>query len=122
LGQFGSINIPVSAGGVFEFTFGLGGVDSSTPTPATATTVVYNSALVLTCNGASAGSGMNGGSGASLAEGAFNSYSCGGGVGWCQQREKIDWQEPRKFDCWLVRTIFYFLLSSGNFPKLLVSG
>jgi len=27
-------------------------------------------------------------------------------LGWCQQREKIDWQEPSKFDCWLVRTIF----------------
>jgi len=21
------------------------------------------------------------------------------GLGWCWQREKIDWQEPRKFDC-----------------------
>jgi len=60
------------AGGVFEFTFGLGRVDSSMPTPATAITVVYNSAMVLTCNG---------GSGASLVEAAFNSYSCGGGGG-----------------------------------------
>jgi len=23
-------------------------------------------------------------------------------LGWCRQREKIDWQEPRKFDCRLV--------------------
>jgi len=36
-------------------------------------------------------------------------------VGWCRQREKIDWQEPSKFDCWLVRTIFIFV----NFYKKL---
>jgi len=35
--------------------------------------------------------------------------------GWCRQREKIDWQEHRKFDCRLVRTIFIFL----NFLKTL---
>jgi len=35
-GQFGSITIPVSAGGVFEFSYSLGGVDSATPTPAMA--------------------------------------------------------------------------------------
>jgi len=29
-------------------------------------------------------------------------------LGWCRQREKIDWQEPRKFDCRLVRMIFIF--------------
>jgi len=29
-------------------------------------------------------------------------------LGWCQEREKIDWQEVCKFDCWLVRTIFIF--------------
>jgi len=29
-------------------------------------------------------------------------------LGWCRQREKIDWQEARKFDCRLVRTIFIF--------------
>jgi len=40
-----------------------------------------NGALVLTCNGASSGSGMNGGSGATLAKGVFNTYSCGGGGG-----------------------------------------
>jgi len=57
------------------------GVNSSTPTAATATTVTYNGALVLTCNGPTAGSGVNGGPGASLAEGAFSSYSCGGGGG-----------------------------------------
>jgi len=33
----------------------------------------------------------------------------------------MDWQEPRKFDCRLVRTIFNFFLSSINFPKLLAS-
>jgi len=71
-GQFGSITIPVSAGGAFEFSYGLGGVDSTTPTPATATTILYNGALVLTCYG---------GSGASLTEGVFNMYSCGGGGG-----------------------------------------
>jgi len=80
-GQFGSITIPVSSGGAFEFSFGSGGVDSATPTPAMATTILYNGALVLTCNGASSGSRMNGGSGASLAEGVFNTYSCGGGGG-----------------------------------------
>jgi len=31
------------------------------------------------------------------------------------QREKIDWQEPRKFDCRLVRTIFIFLWPSAIF-------
>jgi len=30
------------------------------------------------------------------------------GAGWCWESEKIDWQEPCKFDCQLVRTIFYF--------------
>jgi len=78
LGQFGSITIPVSSRGAFEFSYGLGGVDSTTPTPATATTILYNGALVLTCNGASTGSRMNGGSGVSLAEGVLNMYSCGG--------------------------------------------
>jgi len=38
-------------------------------------------------------------------------------VGWCRQREKMDWQEARKFDCWLVRTIFIFLLYLVNFHK-----
>jgi len=28
--------------------------------------------------------------------------------GRCWQREKIDWQEARKFDCRLVRTIYIF--------------
>jgi len=32
------------------------------------------------------------------------------GLGWFQLREKIDWQEPRKFDCQLVRTIFIFVV------------
>jgi len=40
-GEFGSITIPVSSGGTFEFSYGLGGVDSATPTPATATTILY---------------------------------------------------------------------------------
>jgi len=30
-----------------------------------------------------------------------------GQLGWCREREKIDWQEPHKFDC----NDFYFLLS-----------
>jgi len=34
-------------------------------------------------------------------------------LGWCRQREKIDWQEPRKFDCWLVWTIFIFCCPLG---------
>jgi len=49
--------------------------------------------------------------------GLLFTLSCPRPLGWCQQREKIDWQEPRKFDCRLVR-----MLSSVNFPKLLVSG
>jgi len=32
------------------------------------------------------------------------------GLGWCREREKIDWQEARKFDCRLVRTIFIFVV------------
>jgi len=32
------------------------------------------------------------------------------GLGWCQEREKIDWQEPGKFDCWLVWMIFIFVV------------
>jgi len=31
-------------------------------------------------------------------------------VGWCWEREKIDWQETPKFDCRLVRTIFLFVV------------
>jgi len=40
-------------------------------------------------------------------------------VGWCRQREKIDWQEHRKFD---RADDFYFLLSLANFHKTLASG
>jgi len=40
-------------------------------------------------------------------------------VGWCWEREKIDWQELRKFDCQLVWTIFIFLLSLVNFHNTL---
>jgi len=43
-------------------------------------------------------------------------------LGWCWEREKIDWQEPGKFDCRLVGMIFYFLLSLDNFHKTLASG
>jgi len=32
------------------------------------------------------------------------------GLGWCREREKIDWQEPHKFGCRLVRTIFLFVV------------
>jgi len=27
-------------------------------------------------------------------------FGKGVGLGWCREREKIDWQEPRKFDWW----------------------
>jgi len=33
-------------------------------------------------------------------------------LGRCQDREKFDLQEARKFDCWLVRTIFIFCCPS----------
>jgi len=39
------------------------------------------------------------------------------GLGWCQQREKIDWQELPKFDCWLERTIFNFCCPSSIFTS-----
>jgi len=39
------------------------------------------------------------------------------GLGWCQLRGKIDWQEDRKFDCRLVRTIFIFCCPSPIFPR-----
>jgi len=42
-------------------------------------------------------------------------------IGRRRQREKIDWQEPRKFDCQLVRTIFIFCcpgtLTFGEWPE-----
>jgi len=44
-------------------------------------------------------------------------------LGWCREREKIDWQEARKFDCRLVRTIFIFVvprkfsLDAGEWPE-----
>jgi len=37
--------------------------------------------------------------------------------GWCQQREKIDWQEALKFDCQLVPTIFLFFVVPRQFSK-----
>jgi len=40
-------------------------------------------------------------------------------AGRCRARVKFDWQEARKFDCRLVRTI---LLSLVNFHKTLASG
>jgi len=43
-------------------------------------------------------------------------------VGWCWEREKIDWKESCKFDCQLVQMIFIFCCPSVNFPKLLASG
>jgi len=43
----------------------------------------------------------------------LNGAEIGEALGWCQQREKIDWQEPRKFDCPLVRTIFIVNLIVG---------
>jgi len=38
-------------------------------------------------------------------------------LGWCRQREKIDWQETRKFDCRLVRKIFIFCCPSSIFTR-----
>jgi len=43
-------------------------------------------------------------------------------IGWCREREKIDWQEARKFDCRLVRKIFIFCCPSSIFHKSLASG
>jgi len=37
--------------------------------------------------------------------------------GWCQQREKIDWQEPLKFNCQLVRSIFIFFVIPRQFSQ-----
>jgi len=42
--------------------------------------------------------------------------------GWCSEREKIDLQEPCKFDFQLVWRIFIFLLCLTNFHKPLASG
>jgi len=39
-------------------------------------------------------------------------------LGWCQEREKIDWQEPLKFGA----DNFYFLLSLVNFHQTVASG
>jgi len=41
----------------------------------------------------------------------------GEGLGWCQLREKIDWQECHKFDCWLVQTIFIFCCVPSIFTR-----
>jgi len=38
-------------------------------------------------------------------------------LGWCRQREKIDWQEVSKFDCRLVQTIFIFCCPSSIFTS-----
>jgi len=43
--------------------------------------------------------------------------SAGLKLGWCREREKIDWQEARKFDCRLVRTIFSFCCPSSIFTR-----
>jgi len=48
----------------------------------------------------------------------YSKNICGQQLGWCREREKIDWQEGRKFDCRLVRTIFIFLLSLGQFWRV----
>jgi len=40
-----------------------------------------------------------------------------GVAGWCQQREKIDWQEQPKFDCWLVQKIFIFFVVPHQFSQ-----
>jgi len=44
-------------------------------------------------------------------------------LGWCQPREKIEWQEARTFDCLLVQTILFFVVprqfsrSHGEWPE-----
>jgi len=38
-------------------------------------------------------------------------------LGWCQQREKSDWQEGGEFDCRLVQTIFIFCCPSSIFTR-----
>jgi len=46
-------------------------------------------------------------------------------LGWCREREKMDWQEALKFDCRLVRTIFIFLRGRkliGRKPLILIVG
>jgi len=42
--------------------------------------------------------------------------------GWCWQREKIDWQEARKFDCWCGLFLFFvvpcqFSQDIGKWPQ-----
>jgi len=46
-----------------------------------------------------------------------DTYSCPHWLGWCHEREKIDWQEAHKFDCQLVRTIFIFCCPLSIFTR-----
>jgi len=48
---------------------------------------------------------------------SFHDVFMGPRLGWCQEREKIDWQEPGKFDCWLVWMIFIFCCPSSIFTS-----
>jgi len=43
-------------------------------------------------------------------------------LGWWWQREKIDWQEACKFDCWLVWMIFIFCCPLSIFTRQLKAG
>jgi len=47
----------------------------------------------------------------------FNAIRITPGLGWCQQREKIDWQETHKFDCQLAWMIFIFFCPSSIFTR-----
>jgi len=48
-----------------------------------------------------------------LTTGQFNTAI----VGWCQEREKMDWQEACKFDCRLVWRIFIFCCPLSIFTR-----
>jgi len=78
--EIGNITVPVAEG--MELTISLGAVSPPGNTVAYGTAVEINGIQIITCNGASSNtSGMDGGNGATLNEGVFCSYSCGGGGG-----------------------------------------
>jgi len=79
-GRIGNITVPVAEG--MELTISLGAVLPPGNTVAYDTAVEIDGIQIITCNGASGNtSGMDGGNGATLNEGVFCSYSCGGGGG-----------------------------------------
>jgi len=53
----------------------------------------------------------NWGQKASVAPYTFSSHN----LGWCREREKIDWQEAPKFDCQPVADDFYFFVVPRQF-------